>query len=113
MITSLKSFWIVSPYSHAPLGFGVTAKSLDDAIAIIHALGYGNFLPDNLYETTITEGVKVSELDLQNVVPRMGSIAIRGMWYPAIQVGVPKWAEERLILRKASLTTVPRSDDDG
>jgi hypothetical protein len=36
----LTAFWIVPPSPHGPLGFGVTAGSLDDALGIIRALGY-------------------------------------------------------------------------
>ena len=92
----LKTFWIKSPSPHAPLGFGVTACSLDDALAIIKALGYGQDLPDDLAGVRIKEGVKVAELEPSHVVANMGPIAVRGMWYPFVSVGVPGWAEERL-----------------
>jgi hypothetical protein len=79
-----------------PLGFGVTARSLEDAISIIRALDYGRFLPDNLADLRVTEGVTIADLDQLYVVPNMGPIAVRGMWYPFTNVGVPRWAEERL-----------------
>jgi hypothetical protein len=44
----------------------------------------------------VIEGITVAELDPRHVVPNMGPIAVRGMWYPFVAVGVPRWAEERI-----------------
>ena len=96
MEAGLTAYWIKSPYPHAPLGFGVTAWSLDDAVAFINAFDYGRYLPDNLAGLRVTEGVMVAELDQLHVVANMGPIVVRGMWYPFVAVGVPQWAEERL-----------------
>jgi len=95
-MTQLTAFWITSLLRHAPLGFGVTAWSRDDAFAIIEAFGYGRFLPENLVEVTVVEGIKFAELDHVHVVNNMGPIAVRGLWYPFVAVGVPSWAEERI-----------------
>ena len=73
----------------------MTAWSLDDALAIIRALDYGRYLPDDLAEVRVTEGITVAELNRPHVVANMGPIAVRGMWYPFVAVGVPRWAEER------------------
>jgi len=86
----LTAYWIKSPYPHAPLGFGVTAWSLDDAVAFINAFDYGRYLPDNLAGLRVTEGVMVAELDQLHVVANMGPIVVRGMWYPFVAVGVPQ-----------------------
>lgn len=91
----LTAFWIVPPSPHGPLGFGVTAWSLDDALRIIRALGYGCYLPDSPRALRVTEGVTVAGLDQPHVVANMGPIVVRGMWYPFVTVGVPGWAEER------------------
>jgi hypothetical protein len=91
----LTAFWIESPFPHAPLGFGVTAWSLDDAFGIIRDLDYGRFLPDDLAECRVTERVTVAKLDRTHVVVNMGPIAVRGMWYPFVAVGVPRWAQDR------------------
>jgi hypothetical protein len=95
-VAELTAFWIKSPIPNAPLGFGVTARSLTDALAIVHAVGYGSFLPENLNGVEITEGITVGALDHSHVVMNMGPISVRGIWYPFIGVGVPAWAEERL-----------------
>lgn len=91
----LTFFWIRSPLSHAPLGFGVTAFSLDDAVEIITALDYGQYLTNDLAELQIQAGITVAELDQPHVVANMGPITVRGMWYPFVALGVPPWAEER------------------
>jgi len=95
MDSTLKTFWIKSPLRHAPLGFGVTAYSLDEAIQILHALGWDHYLPKDSAELSISEGIRVESLD-SFVRTHMGSVATRGVWYPLNGIGVPKWIEERL-----------------
>jgi hypothetical protein len=91
-ISPLTAFWIFPPSPHGPLGFGVTAWSLDDAIRIIRSLGYAGYLPDDLSTLSVREGVTVADLH-HHVVANMGPIVVRGMWYPFIAVGVPGWAD--------------------
>jgi hypothetical protein len=86
----------VPPSRHGPLGFGVTAWSLDDALRIIRALDYGRYLPDDLDALRVTEGVTVASLDESHVVPNMGPIVVRGMWHPFVALAIPAWAQERL-----------------
>ena len=95
MCELLTAFWIKTPFSNGPLGFGVTARSLDEALRIIHAMGYGQFLPDDREKLDVVEGVTVAKLQL-HVVRNMGPIVVRGMWYPFVAVGIPGWAESRL-----------------
>lgn len=87
----LTAFWIVPPTKHGPLGFGVTAWSLDDALRLIRGLGYGDYLPADLNTLVVHEAVTVADLDQQYVVPNMGPIVVRGMGYPFVGVGVPAW----------------------
>ena len=89
----LIAYWIMPPSKHGPLGFGVTARSLDDALDIIRGMRYEDFLPRDLEALCIVEGVTVAQLDQWNVVPRMGPISVRGMWYPFVTIGVPRWAD--------------------
>ena len=88
----LIAYWIVPPNKNGPLGFGVTARSLDDALEIIQGMRYEEFLPSDRAALHIVKGVSVAQLDQWNVVPRMGPIAVRGMWYPFITTGAPGWA---------------------
>lgn len=82
----LAAFWIVPPEPQGPLGYGVTAFSLADALAILCGFGYP--LPDDLSALRITEGVRVADLDQSHIVPNMGPIVVRGLWYPFFRVGV-------------------------
>lgn len=82
----LRSFWIVPPDPHGPLGLGVTAFSLEDALQILRDAGYD--LPEDTAELRIIEDVRVSDLDELKVVRNMGPIVVRGIWYPFWRVGV-------------------------
>ncbi len=92
-MAGLTAYWVESPLPHAPLGFGVTGWSLDDALSIIRALDYSRYLPDDRTSMRVTEGITVAELDQPHGVANMGPIVVRGMWYPFVAVGVPKWAD--------------------
>jgi hypothetical protein len=89
----LTAFWIVPPSPHGPLGFGVTSWSLDDALRIIRGWGYERYLPEDLNTLTIREGITVAELDHPHVLANMGPIVVRGMWYPFVGVGIPRWMD--------------------
>jgi hypothetical protein len=82
----LRSFWIVPPDPHGPLGFGVTAFSVDDALQILRDVGYR--LPEDTAEVRIVEDVRAIDLDELHVVRNMGPIVVRGIWYPFWKVGV-------------------------
>lgn len=87
MPSGLTAYWIIPPFG--PLGFGVTAHSLDDALSIIRIMGYETYLRDT-DALQVIEGVTVADLDPQNVAPRIGPIVVRGLWYPFRIVGVPR-----------------------
>lgn len=84
---ALTAFWIVPPGRHGPLGLGVTAHSLDDALALIRDSNYGAYLPEDLDSLKITEGVRVDDLEPRYVREHMGPIVVRGIWYPFVRVG--------------------------
>ncbi len=92
---SLRQFWISLPSRSGPLGFGITAFSLTEALELLRAMDYGTYLPEDLTTLVATEGVDVAELN-PHVRAHMGPISMRGMWYPFGGVGVPKWVNERL-----------------
>lgn len=91
----LTAYWITSQqkstYCNDPIGFGVTARSLEDAIRIINAFDYK--LPE---EYNVQENVDISALcaDIGWVRENKGPHIIRGLWYPFVCLGVPKWADE-------------------
>lgn len=86
----LTSFWIVSPNRCGPLGFGVTAFSVDEAISIIRSEGFGDYLPTNPEELQVQPNVTINQLDQGHVVPNMGPMVMRGLWYPCCNLGFPR-----------------------
>lgn len=61
-------------------GCGVTAYSHDDGLAILRQRVFpGGDVPTI---RKVVEDVDVSCLDPQHVIPNMGSVSRRGVWYP-------------------------------
>ena len=62
------------------LGCGVTAYDYDDAISLLgHRVFAGKELPKIIgYHTD----VDVSTLDQKHVLPNIGLITVRGIWFP-------------------------------
>ena len=85
---ALTAFWIIPPARHGPLGFGVTAYDIGDALGIIRSLGYADYLPSDLATLKITQGVRYADLEENHVRTNMGPIVVRGMWYPFVRVGL-------------------------
>jgi hypothetical protein len=83
----LATYWIKSPIFHSPIGFGVTAFTLEEAIRTIQSEGFGRYLPDNLDELIVRENISINDLDQNNVVPNIGPMVMRGLWYPCLNIG--------------------------
>jgi hypothetical protein len=45
-------------------------------------------LPDDISDFKIIEGVRVADLDQKHIVPNIGPIIVRGVWYPRQKIGV-------------------------
>ena len=83
----LRRFWIEFATSARPTlpmgtrrGIGVTAFSRDDALALVRTVVFGdNDLPPL---DSIIEDVDVSTLDPGHVLPNMGTVLRRGIWFP-------------------------------
>jgi len=84
--SALTAFWIEGPDPRGPLGYGVTAFSITDALEIVQRAGYR--LPDDKTALRIRRDVKPRDLDQQHVCANMGPIVVRGLWYPFIGIGV-------------------------
>jgi hypothetical protein len=84
-------YWLKPPRPHGPLGFGVTAFSLDDAIRIIRWNGYS--FPERLDGVEVRAGITFEELttlDHANyITTHLGPMAARGLWYPFVRLGAP------------------------
>lgn len=81
----LHRFWITLDLSderarHAALGYGVTAFTLEDALALLRDEAFrGDPLPAI---GRVIEDVDLSTLDARNVLPNVGDPVRRGIWYP-------------------------------
>jgi hypothetical protein len=75
----LNTYWIKSS-STAGFGFGVTAYSREDAFWLLGEAGYA-LQPDDP-GVEIAEGIKTSDLEQNHVVPNIGPLLFRGVWYP-------------------------------
>jgi hypothetical protein len=82
----LISFWIQSPDAGPLDAYGVTAYSLSDALRILREFGVE--LPDDISSFKVVEGIRVSDLDQNHIVPNIGPIVVRGVWYPHQKIGV-------------------------
>ncbi|HET6648209.1 MAG TPA: hypothetical protein VFH01_12855 [Pyrinomonadaceae bacterium] len=85
MDSRLISYWVVPQEEHCgvPFGIGVTAYSVADAFALIRECNW----PMDLSAVKVTENVKFDDLDQQHVVPNMGPMTFRGVWYPCLNIG--------------------------
>ena len=84
---ALETFWIeYSQDENFVLGIGVTAFSQDDAFFLFKEHGIDYWL-DGARETKITSGVRIGDLDQRNVIPNIGPLQLRGVWYPCMNIG--------------------------
>jgi len=82
---SLTSYWIEFLDLPEPmLGFGVTAWSEDDALNLLESAGIDHHKRDHHYE--IKAGITISDLDQLHVVPNMGPMVLRGVWFPRLNL---------------------------
>jgi hypothetical protein len=88
---TLIRYWLKTPNPHDPLGYGVTAFSLDDAVNIIRWNGYA--FPENLEGIEVREGITFDELrqfdHSEYITTHSGPMAARGLWYPFVRLGGP------------------------
>lgn len=75
----LTTFWVEFGDAHANK-YGVTAYSLDDAISLLKEKVFRKQpMPPIL---NYKENIRVSDLDQNHVVPNIGPISERGIWFP-------------------------------
>jgi hypothetical protein len=79
MNTLLKRFWFKTEEG---LGIGVTAYSIDDAksLVISEALAM-SYRP--IFDSYV-EDIDIHKLDQNHVMPNMGIVVNRGIWYPKV-----------------------------
>ena len=80
----LHRYWITfadtSDFPMWSLGCGVTASSRDDALEILRFMVFKDEPMPKVQE--FVEDVDVNNLDQGHVVPNMGVVAWRGVWFP-------------------------------
>lgn len=77
------------PWSWLRRGVGVTAADPEDALAIIHAeLGRYGEIPE---PAEVIHDVDVSTLDEDHILPNIGPVVWRGVWWPP---GFTRWKEQ-------------------
>ncbi len=80
----LTRFWFrfesLPQHSALSLGCGVTAYNYDDAIALLSERVFGTQCSSSISECI--EDLNVSTLDAKHVLPNMGNVLIRGIWFP-------------------------------
>lgn len=77
----LRRYWLEAKDG---LGFGVTAFSVGDAKGL---LAEENIRAGRDYELVrILEDVDIRDLDQNHVIPNMGPINFRGVWYPNLTI---------------------------
>ncbi len=83
--SALTAFWIEGPDRRGPLGYGVTAFSFADALEIVRRACYQ--LPEDSSTLRVRADIRPGDIEHRFVREHMGPIAVRGMWYPFIDVG--------------------------
>lgn len=73
----LRRYWFKT---REDLGIGVTAYSVDDARNLIDNEACS--LPWDYEVLEVVEDVDVRDLDQDHVVPNVGPVNFRGVWYP-------------------------------
>jgi hypothetical protein len=78
----LRRFWFsfqnLPPFSILAVGCGVTAYSHDDAVHILKERVFSQALP----ACSVIEDVDIHTLDENHVLPNMGQVTQRGVWFP-------------------------------
>ncbi len=87
MVLKLKRFWIEFVYSaEHPLpmgmqrGCGVSAFHDEDAMHLLKTIVFSSASLPEIKK--ITENIVFSTLDKGHVLPNMGDVTVRGVWFP-------------------------------
>jgi hypothetical protein len=83
MSPPITSFWIKDS-STPNLGFGVTAFSTEDAVHLLRQAGIE--LDTDFTKLMIHENISISDLDQNHVIPNMGPMNFRGVWFPCLNL---------------------------
>lgn len=62
------------------LGCGISAYNYEDAIQLISEKVFTNDVIPGI--DSVIEGIDISTLDEAHVLPNMGDVTVRGIWFP-------------------------------
>jgi hypothetical protein len=79
---SLRRFWFPAT---AGFGVGVTAESEADARRLAEEAA-ARYLPRGAQLLSAVPDVDVQTLDPGHVLPNMGPVVVRGVWYPRLNI---------------------------
>ena len=80
----LRRYWFKFQQMPTPtvlnIGCGVTAYDYDDAMNLLRTTAFAGKTMPKVVE--VVEDVDVSKLDQKHVIPNMGVVPARGIWFP-------------------------------
>jgi hypothetical protein len=87
LMPALESFWLSFPMdANLPFGFGITAYSEEDVYLLLAECGVDEWY-SSARKIVVRVGVRIQDLDQRNVVPNIGPLQFRGVWYPCMNIG--------------------------
>jgi hypothetical protein len=85
--TALDKFWFSFPQdANMPFGIGVTAYSEADAYELMQERGVSDWFA-NAKEIVVQKNIRIQDLSQSNIVPNIGPMQLRGVWYPCMNIG--------------------------
>ena len=83
---SLHRYWfsLGNPPKYSSLGFGcgITAFNHQDAVEILNSKVFAKLEGQAPTIDSVIEDVDVNGLDQGHVIPNMGMVLVRGVWFP-------------------------------
>jgi hypothetical protein len=80
----MRIYWFNLRKERSQLGFGITARDWSDVIFLLGKASnvIGETPPDEMMIETWKEVTSINDLDQNHVVPNMGLMLRRGVWFP-------------------------------
>jgi len=99
---NLDTYWVSFPADeNMPIGIGVTALSVNDAFTLIFDQGFDSWF-EGAKEISIKSGVKLDDLPSNISSGNFGPLQLRGVWYPAANIGFGSPKDQEYMPNKGS-----------
>jgi hypothetical protein len=83
-MNQLRRYWItfenLDRLTALNLGCGITAYNTEDALTLLRGTVFGDKEIPNILD--VAEDIDVSTLDENHVLPNIGLVTVRGVWFP-------------------------------